>query len=59
VRTHCGLRRFYGFVHVLRRRVRRRLTCGTAVCRAWLEATTCGFDIPDSPSTRHAPRGNS
>jgi hypothetical protein len=59
VRTHCGLRRVYGFVHVLRRRVRRRLTCGTAVCRAWLEATTCGFGIPDSPSARHAPWGNS
>jgi hypothetical protein len=44
VRTHCGLRRFYGFVHVLRRRVRRRLTCG--------------FGIPDSPSTQHTPRGN-
>src|SRR5674476_618413 len=24
-----------------------------------LVSTTCGFQIPDSPSTRHAPRGNS
>jgi hypothetical protein len=26
VRTECGLRRFYGLLRVLRRRVRRRLT---------------------------------
>jgi hypothetical protein len=37
VRIHCGLRMVYGFVHVLRRGVRRRLTCGTAVCLAWFE----------------------
>ena len=33
VRTQCGLRRFYGLLRVLRRRVRRWLTCENPV---WL-----------------------
>jgi len=33
VRTECGLRRLYGLLRVLRRRVRRRLTCENLV---WL-----------------------
>jgi len=33
VRTRCGLRRCYGLLRVLRRRVRRRLTCENLV---WL-----------------------
>ena len=33
VRTECGLRSFYGLLRVLRRRVRRRLTCENLV---WL-----------------------
>src|ERR1035437_7970725 len=60
VRTHCGLRRFYGFCGVLKRRGRRPSDrCKPTVGPVVLEPTTCGFDIPDSPSTRHAPRANS
>jgi len=45
---------------VLKRRGRRPSDrCKPTVGPVVLEPTTCGFDIPDSPSTRHAPRGNS
>ena len=60
VRTHCGLRRFYGLLGVLKRRGRRPSDrCKPTVGPVVLEPTTCGFDIPDSPSTRRAPRGSS
>jgi hypothetical protein len=60
VRTHCGLGRICGSRRILNRRDHRRDDLRKP--RAGLlgfEAMTCGFEIRDSPFTRHAHRGNS
>ena len=60
VRTHCGLGRICGSRRILNRRDHGR--DGLRKPRAGLlgfEAMTCGFEIRDSPFTRHAHRGNS
>jgi len=60
VRTHCGLGRICGSRRIPNRRDHGRDDLRKP--RAGLlgfEAMTCGFEIPDSPSTRHAHRGNS
>jgi hypothetical protein len=64
LRCSCGLIADcgtpYGLFAVLRQRVRgladqRKTRVGVV----GLESMTCGFYIPDSPSTQHAPRGSS
>jgi hypothetical protein len=60
VRTHCGLGRICGSRRILNRRDHGR--DGLRKPRAGLlgfEAMPCGFEIRDSPFTRHAHRGNS